>query len=461
MTTATALLMQERQPSPWPTPAILLSLLACAGLPALSHAAPAESWDGYVLGMENTDNGVLGDMHGLRSTLAQHGFTFNSAWLSQLARNIEGGFNSDRHSAYIDQFWFMFTQDLSAATGIPDAKIEGNIVNRNHDNNLTAMRLQDNRVTGGDLAQESWGGQSITRLGWLTFSRSFLDQRLQWRLGLMNKVQDFDQSIPCDFQLLNLCGGKAAAARTWYNWNSHYWGSTFQYKITPEWTVKTGLLEQNPEAPSRSHAWSVSTQGSKGVLFPLELEWKTNSVNGLPGIYNLGWLYTNARQNALFQGHATQPEQYRHTGYWYAGLNQQLTRHHGDKQRGLSFSWSLGLGDKRSNPIPLITSASLRYRGLLDSRPQDMMGIGTAWMHYSSNYQRQQQYLNTQSGISDYADAAYAPIPGYAMNSEFFYRAQLRPWLQLQPGIQYWRKPAGLKETPDAWVVTLKTVVIF
>ena len=45
---------------------------------------------------------------------------------------------------------------------------EGNIVNRNHDDNLTTKRLQDPRVSFNDLSQESWGGGSITRLGWLT-----------------------------------------------------------------------------------------------------------------------------------------------------------------------------------------------------------------------------------------------------------------------------------------------------
>lgn len=143
---------------------------------------------------------------------------------------------------------------MQALTGIPDAAIEGNIVNRNHDNNLTRDRLQDPRVGLTDLSQESFGGQSITRLGWLTFSRSFLDRRLQWRIGMMNKVQDFDQIIPCDFQTLTLCGGKSANSLTWYNWNVHYWGTTLQYKLTDGLTLKGGVMEQNPSAPSRSHA---------------------------------------------------------------------------------------------------------------------------------------------------------------------------------------------------------------
>jgi hypothetical protein len=41
---------------------------------------------------------------------------------------------------------------------------------------------------------------------------------------MMNKVQTFDQIIPCDFQLLTQCGGKSANSLTWNNWNIHTWG---------------------------------------------------------------------------------------------------------------------------------------------------------------------------------------------------------------------------------------------
>lgn len=55
---------------------------------------------------------------------------------------------------------------------------------------------------------------------------------------MMNKVQTFDQIIPCDFQLLSQCGGKSANSMTWNNWNVHTWGTTVEYKLTPTLTLK-------------------------------------------------------------------------------------------------------------------------------------------------------------------------------------------------------------------------------
>lgn len=430
--------------------------------------ASAKQWEGTALGFIPQEEGLLGDMLGVRPLLEDKGFYFNLGYLSQVAYNMSGGYNPDNHVAYIDQVSLTFQQDLEALTGIPDAKIEGNIVNRNHDDSLTARRLQDSRVSINDIAQESSGGGSITRLGWLTFSRSFNNQRLHWRIGMMNKVQDFDQIIPCDFQLLSQCGGKSANSLTWYNWNIHYWGTTLQYKLTDELTLKGGIMEQNPAATSRRQAWNTSTKGSKGLLLPVELELKTH-LNNLPGIYNLGLLFTNAPQQSLYTGKsqaigADDPQgyrQHRRTWFLYSGFNQQITRHQDDATRGLSTSWSLGVGDQRTNPLHVTSAVSLRYSGLLDARPRDWLGLGVSWIKMSSDYRRNQQALNQIQGIDNYSDPLYHPLVGHSVNAEFYYRIHATSWLQIQPGLQYWHRPGGVKETQDAWVSELKTVVTF
>jgi porin len=445
-----------------------LTLLSALLLPAMYASAEKNEWNGTVLGFEAPGTGLLGDMLGIRPILEDHGFNYHLNYLNEIAYNAGGGYNHDEHVAYIDQFSLTFSQDLERFTGIPDAKIEGNIVNRNHDDNLTTKRLQDPRVNMNDSGQESHGTGSITRLGWLTFSRTFDDRRLQWRIGMMNKVQAFDQVAPCDFQMLMLCGGKSANSFFWNNWNIHTWGTTFVYKITPEVTVKTGILEQNPRATARSQAWSWSTKGSKGFILPVELEWKTH-INDLPGIYNIGAQFTNARQYDLYSG-KSQPEglsdaqgykEYHRTWFMWAGANQQVTRHADDANRGMSLGWNIGAGDQRSNFLHIVTAASMRYRGLFDARPQDWIGLGVSYIDMSKHYSRQQQAKNETMSINDYNNALYNPVPGHSVNAELYYRFRPVSWLELQPGIQYWHRPGGLSETQDAWVGELKTSITF
>ncbi|PKB89568.1 porin, partial [Ewingella americana] len=319
-----------------------------------------------------------------------------------------------------------------------------------------------------DIPQESWGGQSITRLGWLTFGRSFDDRKLHWRIGMMNKNQDFDQIIPCDFQLLSQCGGKSANSMTWYNWNKHYWGTTIQYKLTPELTLKTGIMEQNPDASDRKYAWSGSLKGARGILLPMEAELKTK-VNGLPGIYNLGLLYTNSPQTDLSEGKtqsvgATDPEGYRkHSSTWfmYTGFNQQVTQRGDDPNRGMSVSYSLGLGDQRSNSIHYTQAASMRYRGLFDARPDDWLGFGMTYIKMSNHYRQNQENLNDIYQVDNYGNPLYTPLSGHSVNADLYYQIKVRSWLILQPDLQYWYRPGGVKETQDAWVTGLKAIVTF
>lgn len=439
-----------------------------------SHAAEVDKtqWDNQVLGFDKgvpEGEGFLGDMLGVRRDLSDSGFNFRLAYMTESAYNISGGFNKDKHLAFVDDTAFTFSQDLERYTGIPDAKIDGNIVNRNHDDDLTGERLVNPAVIRNDQAQEAYsGGQSTTRLGWLTFSRSFMDRRLNWRVGLINKVQDFDLDQPCDFVLISQCGGKSAHSRLWVNWNVHTWGTAFQYSITPEVTLKTGVFEYNPSAADRSHAWSWSTQGSKGVLLPLEIQWRTQSVNGLPGSYNLGALYTNGARQDLNKGKSsgngyTDPAGYRDvtdTYYIYAGINQQLTTFNGEMSRGISFANSFGMGDERTMYFKYINTSALRFRGLMDSRPEDMFAVGMTFIKTSSHYRSNQAYRNEVNNVSS-DSASWAPVPGDSINYSLLYRLQATPWLIVQPELQYWVHPSGLSDTQNAFVGALKTVITF
>ncbi|HBY0059697.1 TPA: carbohydrate porin [Klebsiella pneumoniae] len=437
-------------------------VLASPLLIAFGCNATAEktTWSPTVLGFEPPTPGLFGDWGGMRTTLADNGFNYALIYSTESAYNAYGGFNTDKHFAFADQTALLFNQDLEQLTGISDAKIEGLITNRNHDDNLTTERVQDPRARFNDLTQEVWGGGSITRLGYLTFSRTFDDRKLKWRIGQMNYQQTFDQSIPCDFQVLSLCGGKSAYAQTWSTWNIHSWGTTFAYVLTSEVTIKTGVLEQNPRANERSRSWSFNSNGSKGVLLPLEVEYKT-MVNGLPGVYNAGILYTNSPQYDLYTPAGKTTKVYDNTWFFWGGFNQQITQKPADREQGMSISASMSVADERSNPYHIVASAEMRYRGLFDARPQDYLGLGVSWFDMSNHLAQSARESNYSNNIRDYYNPLYQPVAGNAINFDLYYRLRPVSWLDIQPDIQYWINPGGIKETKDALVIGLKTAVRF
>lgn len=399
-------------------------------------------------------------MGGIRSALSSQGFNYNLVYVSESAANIAGGYNRDKHFAYVDQVALLFNQDLERYTGIRDAKIEVLITNRNHDDNLTTERLQDGRSNFNDLSQEVWGGGSITRLGYLTFSRSFFNRRLKWRIGQMNYQQTFDQIAPCDFQVLSLCGGKSSYARSWDTWNIHTLGTTLSYEATPSLTLKTGILEKNDLSYQRSRTWSFNTRGSRGVLVPLEVQYKT-TVNGLPGLYNFGVMFNNARQEELYMPIGETSKTRTKTWFLWGGFNQQITRRPDARDRGMSFSGAFALADERTDPFHIAASLALRYRGLFDALPNDWLGFGVSWLDMSKSLAKAQQQQNEINNVSNYSVPAYTPVVGHSVTAELYYRFRPRSWLEIQPDVQYWIRPGGVKETRNAVVLGIKTVVRF
>lgn len=88
-----------------------------------AFAAETEKWNGTVLGFENPQKGLLGEMSGIRPILEDNGFNYNLGYLNEMGYNAGGGYNHDKQLAYIDQVALTFTQDLERWTGIPDARI--------------------------------------------------------------------------------------------------------------------------------------------------------------------------------------------------------------------------------------------------------------------------------------------------------------------------------------------------
>lgn len=79
-----------------------------------------------------------------------------------------------------------------------------------------------------------------------------------------------------------------------------------------------------------------------------------------------------------------------------------------------------------------------------------------------SKYQARAQRLQNQlNDVSDYNDPTYTPVVGHSVQLDLYYRFRPVSWLDIQPDVQYWIHPGGIKETQGAVVVGLKTAIRF
>jgi porin len=99
--------------------------------------------------------------------------------------------------------------------------------------------------------------------------------------------------------------------------------------------------------------------------------------------------------------------------------------------QGLSGFVRLGTASKEVNQVDWTGSAGLRYHGLFDGRDDDLAGIAVTYNHASDTYRR----LNIGA-------------TGDQTQVEGTYRAQINPWLALQPTLQFISHP-NMKIAPN------------
>jgi len=134
----------------------------------------------------------------------------------------------------------------------------------------------------------------------------------------------------------------------------------------------------------------------------------------------------------------------RHTSqgaYFLAERTLMVEKHH--PAQGLSGFVRFGVASPDIHQADWTGSLGLRYHGLFDGRDDDIAGIAVTVNHASGKYQ---SINNSDSSETDV---------------EATYRAQIKPWLALQPTLQYILNPNMDPIRKNAWVAGVRLEVAF
>ena len=192
---------------------------------------------------------------------------------------------------------------------------------------------------------------------------------------------------------------------------------------------------------------------------------------GLPGAYRIGaWYHTSSafadqRYDTIglsLANPASTGIPTNHTGDsgFYGVIDQMLYRVPGTDDQGMSAFVRAGGAPNDRNLINFYGDAGLVYKGLLPGRPDDTIGIATAYARLGENARE------LDADTATYTNSLY-PIRGGEAMIELMYQAQLTKWWTLQPDLQYIIRPGGGVLNPDgsfrpnAWVVGLRTSLNF
>ncbi|GBQ28966.1 carbohydrate-selective porin B [Acetobacter estunensis NRIC 0472] len=335
-----------------------------------------------------------------------------------------------------------------------------------HGRNLSAL-MGDN----ANQVQQIYGarGNVVAHLVWMYFEKSWLDNRIDWSVGVMPPGTFFNNSPwGCAFMNVWMCGNTTptkyvAGGRDWPSGNI---GTVLRVMPRRDFYIMGGLFAVSPHSYNGGiSGWALAQDGLGKLSGHLEFGWIPEfGPNHLIGHYKVGALYDNSKYNDLYSDIHGHPwvvtglparKQSGQTSMW-AMVDQMFIRHGEGPMNGLMLGLQYSYASGQTSAMKQRFAVSVLDTGYYWNRPHDMFGFTFQWADFSKSAIRQQR-----------ASLAYdLPFQGanfgvpYGVQSheniyEFFYTAQIVPGLSIQPDFQYINRLGGTKVFKDAAVFSM------
>lgn len=206
--------------------------------------------------------------------------------------------------------------------------------------------------------------------------------------------------------------------------------------------VQGALTDGVPGNPNNPQGTHIRLDKGDGSLAVVELGFNTSEEGKSFNKTAVGlWRYS-ARAADLVTGDPRRDEGF------YVLAERTLRAEQDDSAQGLSGFVRFGTVNKDVYQADWSGSLGLLYQGLFDGRDDDTAGIAVTTSHASSKHRDSQLVLGNTTDSSETV-------------VEITYRAQLQPWLSVQPMVQRIFNPNMDAALRDAWVAGMRLEVAF
>ena len=436
-----------------------LFALGALGLGSAAHAAEAFS---------PNSKWMLGDWGGKRTELLEKGYDFKLEYVGEAAANLDGGYDDDKTGRYTDQFALGVHMDLEKILGWKAAEFQFTVTERNG-KNLSNDRIGDPRAGHISSVQEVWGRGQTWRLTQLWLKQQYFDGALDVKFGRFGEGEDFN-SFPCDFQNLAFCGSQVGnwAGSIWYNWPVSQWALRVKYNFAPDWYVQVGAYEQNPSNLETGNGFKMSGSGTKGALLPVELIWQPKvGAEQLPGEYRLGYYYSTAKADDVYDDVDGQPQadrqrlQVARQQAWLVGgaaAGHFAQRRCFARVEPVRQPDGPRQGDQRGGQLP---AARGGLQGSVRCAAEGRHRPG----HRAHPRQRRCEEAPAPGEPGErhrrLRQPAVPAAAGHRVQRRAVLRVHVTDWLTVRPNLQYIKQPGGVDEVDNALVAGIKIQTVF
>jgi porin len=391
---------------------------------------------------------LLGDWYGSRTWLEDHGITPTLTFVTDSLGNPTGG--TDQGFTTANNVGLDLNFDLEKLVGLEGGSFLFSMSYR------FGGSLSANYIHNFFPVQQVFGGETF-RVVNVAYLQKLLDDRVEFRLGRIATGDDFLVS-PYNYVFVqNGFDGNPkgifvnAPGTTAYPTDT--WGALIKVRPTPRTYIMGGVYNGDPSLGDNSK--NGLDFSMDGPVFAIgEIAYQPNSMpgdRGLLGNYKAGFWYENSLYTDFNTGAVNR-------GNWglYWMFDQVLVRF-GEQggHRGFGVAGSFLVSpDQSISQMPYFFTAALVTRGILESRPRDIIGLGVVYGHFSNDLQdsqRQAQQLDPNVGVQSHETVL-----------ELTYRlALLKSALYVQPDLQYVFRPGGTGRISDALVLGAQVAVNF
>ncbi|HLZ66138.1 MAG TPA: carbohydrate porin [Aliidongia sp.] len=419
---------------------------------------------------------LTGDWGGVRPWLEGTGIKLGAIETSEVLANIQGGVK--RGTIYEGRTELDLDLDLDKLAGWSGALVHANawqIHGRGLSGNYTGNLLTDSSIE----ADRSW------KLFDLYLDQTLFDGTVAIRIGQEGGDDEFIISTVAALFINSTFGNPGLPGLDQPSGGPDYPLATPAVRVklapTDQLTLLAAAFNGDPAGPGKGDPQLRDPSGtafrtSDGVMGVLEAQYAVNQskgASGLPGTYKLGAWYNSERfadqhfdQAGLsLADPRSSGVARRHDGDWsvYALADQMLWRRPDTDDQGLSLFVRVMGAPADRNLTDLYVDGGFSFKGPFEGRDDDQVGLAAAYNRISNRASRLDADL--QSSLPG------RPVRDDESLIELTYMAQITPWWQLQPDLQYVVHPGGHAPLPsdpaqnrtigNATVLGLRTTITF
>lgn len=363
--------------------------------------------------------------HAPGETDETHGpMLLQATYTAEVIGNASGGLKQG--TRYLDNFDLVFEADMEALVGWNGAQVH-------------IYGLYNNGHSISDLVGDTQAVSNIeTGTSALRLYEAWVDQKIgehvSLRAGLYDLNSEFDALDAAGLFVSSPHGIGTDFAQSGQNGPSIFPSTSLAARLAVSpaegWTVRAAVLDGVPGNPAHPGRTAVKLGHGDGALLVGEVEAPLGGGKLLLGHWRYTADFDRNDGNAPGDGNAGT----------YVRAEVPLIERSGRKVDAFA---RLGTASGRYNMFDRFASGGLKFSGWISGRDEDEFGIAVAAAFTSDSWR-----AATGGGASEVA-------------IEATYRAQVAPWLAVQPNIHYIHRPSADPAIANALVIGLRAEASF